>query len=105
WRDEVDVTVFEAMSRFEDIGVEAFVLTEITRDGTLEGPDLDGLREALARTATPVIASGGVGSLEDLEALAAPGPDGRHLAGVIVGKALYEHRFRVAKAMSVLGSV
>jgi phosphoribosylformimino-5-aminoimidazole carboxamide ribotide isomerase len=105
WRDEVDVNVFEAMSRFEGIGVEAFVLTEITRDGTLEGPDLDALREALARTATPVIASGGVGSLDDLEALAALEYDGRHLAGVIVGKALYEHRFRVAKAMSVLGSV
>jgi phosphoribosylformimino-5-aminoimidazole carboxamide ribonucleotide (ProFAR) isomerase len=99
------VSVLDALGQFEDAGVEAVVLTEITRDGTLEGPDLDGLRSALARTAMPVIASGGVGSLDDLGAVAALEWDGRHLAGVIVGTALYEHRFRVAKAMSVLGSV
>jgi phosphoribosylformimino-5-aminoimidazole carboxamide ribotide isomerase len=105
WRDDAGVGVLDAMGQFGDVGVEAFVLTEITRDGTLEGPDLDGLRAALERTTTPIIASGGVSSLEDLEAIAALEVDGRHLAGVIVGTALYEHRFRVAKAMSVLGSV
>jgi phosphoribosylformimino-5-aminoimidazole carboxamide ribotide isomerase len=105
WVDDAAVSVLDALGQFEDAGVEAVVLTEITRDGTLEGPDLDGLRSALARTAMPVIASGGVGSLDDLEAVAALEWDGRHLAGVIVGTALYEHRFRVAKAMSVLGSV
>jgi phosphoribosylformimino-5-aminoimidazole carboxamide ribotide isomerase len=105
WVDDAAVSVLDALGRFEDAGVEAVVLTEITRDGTLEGPDLDGLRGALERTAMPVIASGGVGALEDLEALAALEWGGRRLAGVIVGTALYEHRFRVAKAMSVLGSV
>jgi phosphoribosylformimino-5-aminoimidazole carboxamide ribotide isomerase len=105
WVDDAAVSVLDALARFEDAGVQAVVLTEITRDGTLEGPDIEGLRAALERTTMPIIASGGVGSLEDLEALAALEVDGRHLAGVIVGKALYEHRFRVAKAMSVLGSV
>jgi phosphoribosylformimino-5-aminoimidazole carboxamide ribotide isomerase len=105
WVDDTAVSVLDALGRFEDAGVDAVVLTEITRDGTLEGPDLDGLRTALERTRMPIIGSGGVGSLEHLEALAALEWGGRHLAGVIVGKALYEHRFRVAKAMSVLGSV
>ena len=105
WVDDSAVSVLDALAGFEDAGVEAVVLTEITRDGTLEGPDLVGLRSALERTSMPLIASGGVGKLEDLEALAALEVDGRKLAGVIVGTALYEHRFRVAKAMSVLGSV
>jgi phosphoribosylformimino-5-aminoimidazole carboxamide ribotide isomerase len=105
WVDDTAVGVLDALGQFEDAGVDAVVLTEITRDGTLDGPDLDGLRAALERTAMPVIASGGVGTLEDLEALAALEWGGRHLAGVVVGTALYEHRFRVAKAMSVLGSV
>jgi phosphoribosylformimino-5-aminoimidazole carboxamide ribotide isomerase len=103
WVDEASVSVLDALPNFEDAGVEAAVLTEITRDGTLEGPDLDGLRAALERTTLPIIASGGVGSTDDLAALAALEVDGRHLAGVIVGKALYEGRFRIAMAMSVLG--
>jgi phosphoribosylformimino-5-aminoimidazole carboxamide ribonucleotide (ProFAR) isomerase len=105
WLDETAVSVLDALSRFEDAGVDAVIVTEITRDGTLEGPDVEGLRSVLERTTIPVIASGGVGSLEDLEALAGLEWGGRYLTGVIVGTALYEHRFRVAKAMSVLGSV
>jgi phosphoribosylformimino-5-aminoimidazole carboxamide ribotide isomerase len=105
WVDDTAESVLDVLSRFEDAGVDAVVLTEITRDGTMEGPDLAGLRSALERTTLPLIASGGVGTLEDLDALAGLEFDGRHLAGVIAGKALYEHRFRVAEAMSVLGSV
>ncbi len=105
WVDEAAVSVLDALPNFEDAGVEAAILTEITRDGTLEGPDIEGLRAALARTTLPIIASGGVGSVEDLATLASLEYDGRHLAGVIVGTALYEGRFRVAMAMSALGSV
>jgi phosphoribosylformimino-5-aminoimidazole carboxamide ribotide isomerase len=105
WVDEAAVSVLDALPGFEDAGVEAAILTEITRDGTLEGPDLEGLQAALARTTLPLIASGGVGSVEDLGALASLEYDGRHLAGVIVGTALYEGRFRVAMAMSALGAV
>jgi phosphoribosylformimino-5-aminoimidazole carboxamide ribotide isomerase len=77
----------------------AFVITDISRDGMLAGPDVDGLARSAASTTVPVVASGGVGSLGDLRALAAvPG-----LAGVIVGKALYEGRFTVAEAVAVLG--
>jgi phosphoribosylformimino-5-aminoimidazole carboxamide ribotide isomerase len=105
WIDDAAVSVLDALPGFEDAGVEAAIVTEITRDGTLEGPDLDGLRAALERTRLPIIASGGVGSVEDLLALAALEVDGRHLAGVIVGKALYEGRFRVNTAMQALGSL
>jgi phosphoribosylformimino-5-aminoimidazole carboxamide ribotide isomerase len=72
----------------------AFVITDIGRDGMLAGPDLEGLAAAAARTAIPVIASGGVGSLADLRALATVAG----IAGVITGKALYEGRFTVAEA-------
>jgi len=105
WIDESAVSVLDALPGFEDAGVEAAILTEITRDGTLEGPDIDELRAALACTALPIIASGGVGSLDDLATLASLEYDGRHLAGVIVGTALYEGRFGVAMALSALGAV
>ena len=75
-------------------GVAAFVATDISRDGALVGPDLSGLGELLAATTVPVIASGGVGSLEDLVALRSLG-----VAGVIVGKAIYEGRFGVDEAV------
>jgi phosphoribosylformimino-5-aminoimidazole carboxamide ribotide isomerase len=87
----------------EPIG--AVVATAIVRDGMLGGADLDGLGTLLAGTALPVIASGGVGSLDDLRALARvsePGSAGasRTLAGVIVGKALVEGRFELEEAMA-----
>ena len=76
----------------------AFVITDISRDGMLTGPDIAGLALAVARTSIPVIASGGVGSLAHIEELASiPGLD-----GIIVGKALYEGRFTVAQALDLL---
>ena len=79
----------------------AFVITDIARDGMLSGPDVAGLAVAAAATEVPVIASGGVASLDDVVALArVPG-----LAGVITGKALYENRFTVAEALAALGAV
>jgi len=75
-------------------GVAAFVVTDISRDATLVGPDVDGLAKLHAATPVPVIASGGVGSLEDLSTLRSLG-----LAGAIVGKAIYEGRFGVDEAV------
>ncbi len=75
-------------------GVAAFVVTDISRDATLSGPDLDFLRTLQASTSVPVIASGGVGTLDDLAALRSVG-----VAGAIVGKALYEGRFTVEEAL------
>jgi phosphoribosylformimino-5-aminoimidazole carboxamide ribotide isomerase len=76
----------------------AFVVTDIARDGMLAGPDVEGLRDLATRTSVPLVASGGVSSLDDVRALAAI-PD---LHGVITGKAIYEGRFTVAEAVRVL---
>ena len=95
-------SVLEVARGFADVGVEALVVTDIDRDGTLGGPDLSGLSEVLAATDLDVIASGGVSSLEDLHDLARIDVDGRVLAGVIVGKAIYEGRIDVAEAVATL---
>lgn len=77
---------------------DVFVITDIARDGMLEGPDVDGLARSAAAANAPVIASGGVATLADIALLAEiPG-----LGGVITGKALYEGRFTVAEALEVL---
>lgn len=107
WTEDSGRTVAELADRFASAGVAGLVVTEISRDGTLEGPDVDGLASLLAVTDLPVIASGGVGTLAHLQALAGvstvAGPDGpRVLAGAIVGRALYEGAFTVADALAAL---
>ncbi|NIR39519.1 MAG: 1-(5-phosphoribosyl)-5-[(5-phosphoribosylamino)methylideneamino]imidazole-4-carboxamide isomerase [Actinobacteria bacterium] len=94
--------VLDVARSFADAGVDAFVVTDIARDGTLAGPDVEGLREMVGATPVDVVASGGVGSLDDLVALAAVEVDGRRLSGVIAGKALYEGCFGVGDALEVL---
>lgn len=95
-------SVLDVARSFAEVGVDAFVVTDIGRDGTLAGPDLDGLREVVAATPVGVIASGGVGTLDDLVALTNVEAQGRTLTGVIAGKALYEGRFDVAEAVAIL---
>jgi phosphoribosylformimino-5-aminoimidazole carboxamide ribotide isomerase len=95
WAEGAAVSVADALAAVDGGDLGAVVVTEIERDGMLTGPDLDGLASVLDLTSTPVVASGGVSSVVDLRALAGlrGGPDGsRRLAGVIVGKALYEGR-------------
>jgi phosphoribosylformimino-5-aminoimidazole carboxamide ribotide isomerase len=96
WTEASGVTLDAALARFPSAA--AFVITDIDRDGLLGGPDVEGLAAAVAATAVPVIASGGVGTLDDVRRLAAIG--GLH--GIITGRALYEGRFSVADALSVL---
>ncbi len=97
-------SVLDVARSFEDAGVDAFVVTDIARDGTLEGPDLAGLSDMLAATPVDVIASGGVGSIDDLRALSALESCGRHLSGVIAGKAIYEGRVSVAEAVAAIAA-
>ncbi|HTE70696.1 MAG TPA: HisA/HisF-related TIM barrel protein [Actinomycetes bacterium] len=92
--------LFEVLHRLEAAGCRRFVHTEVARDGMLSGPAIDRLGEVLAATSRPVIASGGVSSLDDLRALATLEPDG--LEGAIVGKALYAGRLTVAGAIATL---
>jgi phosphoribosylformimino-5-aminoimidazole carboxamide ribotide isomerase len=96
WTEGSGVHLADALSMFP--AASAFVITDISRDGMLVGPDLDGLAEAVAATPVPVVASGGVASLDDVRALAGIGG----LGGIITGKALYEGRFTVSEALAAL---
>jgi phosphoribosylformimino-5-aminoimidazole carboxamide ribotide isomerase len=84
------------LSQFPD--ASAFVITDISRDGMLTGPDVEGLARAVSSTRIPVVASGGVGTLAHIEELARV----VGLDGVIVGKAIYEGKLTVADAVKVL---
>ncbi len=96
WTKASGISLTDALGMFDAASV--FVITDISRDGMLQGPDIDGLRAAADATAIPVIASGGVGSLEHLVQLT----DVPKLQGVIAGKAIYENRFSVQEAIQVL---
>jgi phosphoribosylanthranilate isomerase len=89
--------LWEVLARLEADGCLRYVVTDVTKDGTLRGPNVELLREVCSRTDKPVIASGGVSSLEDLRALATLVPDG--VEGAIVGKALYAQAFTLEQAL------
>ena len=91
--------LYEVLDRLEEAGCARYVVTDVTRDGTLQGPNLDLLREIANRTEKPVIASGGISSLDDIAALRELVPLG--LEGTIVGKALYTKAFTLAEALDV----
>jgi phosphoribosylformimino-5-aminoimidazole carboxamide ribotide isomerase len=104
WEEGSGRDIVDVLAEFADAGVAAVIVTQIARDGTLDGPDLEGLSLVLASTPLDVIASGGVGTLDDLRALGALEVDGRRLAGVIVGRALYEGRFTLGDALGAVAS-
>jgi 1-(5-phosphoribosyl)-5-[(5-phosphoribosylamino)methylideneamino] imidazole-4-carboxamide isomerase/N-(5'phosphoribosyl)anthranilate isomerase len=89
--------LWSALARLDADGCARYVVTDVHRDGTLTGPNLDLLREVCARTPAPVVASGGVSSLADLRAIAGLGT----VEGVIVGKALYAGAFTLLEALAV----
>lgn len=93
--------LWAVLARLEDAGCSRYVVTDVTKDGTLRGPNLDLLREMTARTPKPVVASGGISSLDDIAALRELVPLG--VEGAIVGKALYAGAFTLAEALDVAG--
>ena len=99
WEDTSNKQLLDLVRELEGDHVAAFVVTDISRDGALVGPDLDGYAALLEATTVPIIASGGVGTLEHLRQLSEL--DG--LDGVIVGKALYESQFTIPQALATLG--
>ena len=89
--------LYEVLARLDREGCARYVVTDVRRDGTLTGPNLDLLREVCARTDAPVVASGGVSTVDDLRAVAALVPLG--VEGAIVGKALYSGAFTLPEAL------
>ena len=104
WVEGSGKTVAELLTDLSDIDLAAAIVTSIARDGMLTGPDLQGLRAVLRATAVPVIASGGVSSVADIEALAELSVEGafgvRRLEGAITGRALVEGRLTVEEGVA-----
>jgi phosphoribosylformimino-5-aminoimidazole carboxamide ribotide isomerase len=98
WKTATGMGMKEALEKFAALGVTTFLVTSITRDGTLSGPDLDTLREACQYAGVAIIAAGGIGGLEDLRALKRVG-----VAGAVIGKALYEGIFTLKEALETIG--
>ena len=99
WAETTDLTALDLARRFEDAGVAAIIYTDIDRDGAMQGPNVAATAALANAVRIPVIASGGVSSLDDLRALK---DCGAPLDGVISGRALYDGRIDVAEAVRVL---
>lgn len=93
--------LWEVLERLEEAGCSRYVVTDVAKDGTLQGPNTELLRNVAKRAKAPVVASGGISSLDDLRALRTLVPEGVDQA--IVGKALYSGAFTLAQAIEVAG--
>lgn len=91
--------LFEMIAKLDKAGCSRYIVTDVTKDGTLTGPNLELLQEVCAATRAPIVASGGISVLEDLVELRALTPIG--IEGAIVGKAIYSGSFTLAKALEV----
>jgi phosphoribosylformimino-5-aminoimidazole carboxamide ribotide isomerase len=101
WTEDSHIGAVDLARRLEDLGARRIVYTDIARDGILQGPNIEAMREMLGSTGLEVIASGGVSSLEDLDRLARI--NHARLEGVIIGKALYEGRIQLEDALTHVG--
>lgn len=100
WAETSEVTVLEIAKRFEDAGVAAIIFTDIARDGLLKGLNLDATIALADAISIPVIASGGLASIEDVKAMLTP--RAKKLAGAIAGRALYDGRLDPAAALTLI---
>jgi len=91
--------LWEVLARLEGAGCPRYVVTDVTKDGTLKGPNVDLLREVMQRTSKPVVASGGISSLQDIRDLHGLVADG--LEGAILGKSLYANKFTLQEALAI----
>jgi phosphoribosylformimino-5-aminoimidazole carboxamide ribotide isomerase len=101
WTEDSQIGAIDLARRLQDAGVRLVIYTDISRDGVLEGPNIEATRQMLENTQLSVIASGGVSSLKDVQRLAEINHPG--LQGVIIGKALYEGRIRIEEALANAG--
>jgi len=96
WQKSTETTVLDGMNEFLQLGFSEFLLTSISRDGTMQGPDIESLQKACSLENANVIASGGVSGIDDIKKLKALNP-----YGVILGKALYENKISIEEAKKV----
>jgi len=96
WRQSTETTLLDGMNEFLQLGFSEFLLTSISRDGTMEGPDIESLQKACSLENANVIASGGVSGIDDVKQLKK-----LNLYGVILGKALYENKISIEEAKKV----
>jgi phosphoribosylformimino-5-aminoimidazole carboxamide ribotide isomerase len=101
WAEVTWVTAVELAKKFEGFGVSAIIYTDISRDGMLQGPNLEATRALAESVSIPVIASGGVSSLKDIENLMAIEESG--ISGVITGKAVYTGAINLTEAIALTG--
>jgi phosphoribosylformimino-5-aminoimidazole carboxamide ribotide isomerase len=99
WAEVTDITAVDLARKFEDCGVAAIIYTDISRDGMLQGPNLEATKALAEAVSIPVIASGGVSSLKDIENLMAIEASG--ITGVITGKAVYTGAIKLAEAVAL----
>jgi len=102
WAETSEVTALEIAERFEDAGVAAIIFTDIARDGLLKGLNLEAALALADRISIPVIASGGLASIEDVKAMLTP--RAKKLAGAIAGRALYDGRLDPSAALALIRS-
>jgi phosphoribosylformimino-5-aminoimidazole carboxamide ribotide isomerase len=100
WAETSEITALEIAQRFEDAGVAAIIFTDIARDGLLKGLNLDATIALADRISIPVIASGGLASIEDIKAMLLP--RAKKLAGAIAGRALYDGRLDATAALKLI---
>jgi len=96
WQQSTEITLLDGMNEFLQLGFTEFLLTSISRDGTMQGPDIESLQKACSLENANVIASGGVSSIDDVQQLKALNP-----YGVILGKALYEKKISIEDAKKI----
>lgn len=99
WAEVTDITAVDLARKFEDYGVSAIIYTDISRDGMMQGPNIEATRKLAEAIAIPVIASGGVSRLADIENLMAVEASG--ISGVITGKAIYNGALNLAEAIAL----
>ena len=102
WAEQSELTVLDIARRFEDAGVAAIIYTDVARDGMLQGINWDATIALAEAISIPVVASGGLASIKDIERMTQP--DARKLEGAIAGRALYDGRLDPAQAIALLRS-
>ena len=99
WTEKTKIKAVDVVKNFEEVGLQFIIYTDITRDGMLSGPNIEQITKLTQATSIPIIASGGISSMEDLKAISALEDKG--VIGVITGKALYEGKINLKEALSL----